>query len=177
MAFQFLCPQGHVLQGEQSQTGQKCKCPYCQTEFLVPAAAVTDAAPAANDQIAPPPKGPPDAFPGISVGGPRQGVAEDTVPKFGDAAPEQQSLLHIPCPNGHVLETPREMLGNDAICPFCNVQFRLRLENSEERRRQNEEQQARRDNKLATAWMNWAIAAAVVVVFGLIGLIAMVASR
>ena len=36
MAFQFCCPQGHVLQGETSQVGQLFQCPMCGVSFLIP---------------------------------------------------------------------------------------------------------------------------------------------
>ena len=36
MAFQFCCPQGHVLQGDPSQVGQVFQCPTCGASFLVP---------------------------------------------------------------------------------------------------------------------------------------------
>jgi hypothetical protein len=36
MAFQFCCTQGHLLQGDPSQIGQMCQCPYCGTPFVVP---------------------------------------------------------------------------------------------------------------------------------------------
>lgn len=36
MPFQFYCPQGHVLQGDESQVGQPCQCPYCGSSFLIP---------------------------------------------------------------------------------------------------------------------------------------------
>ncbi len=238
MAFQFLCPQGHMLQGEPTQAGQQCKCPYCQTEFLVPAPAVSPQAAAlpgtvpqigmpsaAAPQAAVPPAAappaaalpaalPPDApaaplyaapkyempvapapaapgiegaaegaFPGIRTGadfGDR--VSEDSVPQdvaaqFGTVHAEQQSVLHIPCPKGHVLETPRDMLGQDAMCPFCQRQFRLDFHNSREYRAEKEDRRERREQKLGQAWMRWSIAAAVVVVLGVILSIAVVVTR
>ena len=54
MAFQFLCPQGHLLQGEESQAGQQCKCPYCDSLFLVPQPAAADAGAAGPPTVAPP---------------------------------------------------------------------------------------------------------------------------
>jgi hypothetical protein len=36
MGFKFLCPQGHLLEGDSSQAGQPCGCPECGTTFLVP---------------------------------------------------------------------------------------------------------------------------------------------
>ena len=90
-------------------------------------------------------------------------------------ATEQSPIIHVLCPSGHQLETPREMLGEDAMCPYCQTIFRLRFEDSVEYRRQVEEEQQRREQKLAQTWMYWAIAIAVVVILGVITL-ALVAS-
>ncbi len=174
MEFQFLCPQGHLLDGEQSQAGQQCKCPYCQTEFLVPSPAGTPAEAAVQQPVAPAAEQPPGGgFPGIQVGPNSPGaVADGEIPQFGSVAAEQQDLLHIPCPKGHILETPRDMLGQDALCPFCQTQFRLQLESSQEYSKQREDKLQRREQKLGKAWMNWAIVIAVLVVLGVILMIA-----
>jgi len=88
-----------------------------------------------------------------------------------------QGVLHIPCPSGHLLETPREMLGEDAICPFCQVQFRLRYENSIEYRKQRQAERERRELERGKAWMQWSFAIAAVVVIAVILLIAASVSR
>ena len=194
MAFQFLCPQGHVLQGDESQAGQRCKCPYCSSEFLVPQPAGNpppDAAEAGTWEGSSAPAGfenpvyeepaageqsPEGAFPGIRTGA-QPAVSGDVVSQFGAPAAQERSLLHVPCPEGHILETPREMLGQDAMCPFCQRQFRLRFEDSREYRQERDERRERREQKLGKAWLNWSIAAAVVVVLGLIFLIAVAASK
>src|SRR6185295_8589581 len=36
MTFQFLCPQGHLLQGEEAHMGMQCQCPQCGTAFIIP---------------------------------------------------------------------------------------------------------------------------------------------
>jgi hypothetical protein len=36
MAYQFCCPQGHILQGELSIVGHVMQCPMCGSEFHVP---------------------------------------------------------------------------------------------------------------------------------------------
>lgn len=79
--------------------------------------------------------------------------------------------MHIACPNGHELETPREMLGQDVLCPHCNVQFRLREKDSVEYKRRKAQEIERRDRKAGQMWLNWAIVAAVLVVIGIVGLI------
>ena len=169
MEFQFLCPQGHLLKIDTSLVGQKCRCPHCSVEFLVPE----------PDDSPPVPPPEPNAFPGIRTGDPRRdakvgNLSPDQIgAQFGVAAAETQSLVHIPCPKGHVLETPRDMLGTEAMCPLCQEQFHLRLEDSEEYRRQKAEQQERREQKLGQAWLFWSIAIAAVVLLGLVLLIAL----
>ncbi len=224
MAFQFLCPQGHLLQGDESQAGQQCTCPYCQTLFLipdVPAPPAPDApAPmqgpagpgvadlnitgqptasgAVFQQAADAPAEAPQAFDPFQT--PNQQDSFPTAPAEGDAAaftgvhargrfavsgdgPAELdvtgtggSMVHIPCPNGHELETPREMIGQDVMCPHCQAEFRLSMKNSVEYKRQKEETLDRRERQLGKTWLFWAIAMAVVVVSGIIGLIVMVTS-
>jgi len=198
MAFQFLCPQGHLLQTDESQVGQQCRCPYCGVEFLVPPPSGEGSAeqPAAGQEGAwsatPAVAGSQEAlfdepvpdehdggaegnaeegFPGIRTAANQDDPPE--VPAFGLAAAEQATTVHIICPRGHVLETPREMLGQDAMCPYCQAKFRLRFEDTEEYRREQQMQRERHEQKLGKAWMNWAIAVAVVVVMGVVILIAM----
>jgi len=232
MAFQFLCPQGHLLQGDESQAGQQCTCPYCQTLFLIPdvptppapdapspmqgpagpsvadpnvavqptafgavfqQAADLPVAPAEAPQAfdpfrtvdqqssvadfpvaASPAEGDDDAFTGIHARG-RFAVSGDG-PAELDVTDTGGSVVHIPCPNGHELETPREMIGQDVMCPHCQAEFRLSMKNSVEYKRQKEEKLDRRERQLGKTWLYWAIAMAVVVVSGIIGLIVMVAS-
>ena len=87
-------------------------------------------------------------------------------------APAEPTLLHIPCPKGHELEVPPDMLNQDVLCPHCNTQFRLREKDSVEYKRKREIEIERRDYKRGQVWLNWAIAAAVIVVLGLIIMIA-----
>jgi DNA-directed RNA polymerase subunit RPC12/RpoP len=137
-----------LLEGEESQAGQPVNCPVCQMLFLVPA---------------------PITAPAAAVESP----AETRMPAFAppDVAREPD-LLHIPCPKGHELEVPRDMLGQEVLCPHCNAQFLLKERDSVESKRRHEEEQARRDIRLGNAWLNWAIIVAVLVVLGLIIMIA-----
>jgi hypothetical protein len=185
MAFQFLCPQGHLLQGHESQAGQRCKCPYCSVEFIVPRPA---------GMPAPTPDQPQPDSEGGHVGGDDDydGAAGEVHEEYDDDIPmihtgvgtadpneiaaalpasEQSPILHVLCPSGHQLETPREMLGEDAMCPYCQTIFRLRFEDSIEYRQRLEEERELREQKLGQTWMNWAIAIAVVVILGVITLI------
>ena len=231
MAFQFLCPQGHLLEGEESQAGQKAQCPSCGSVFLVPqpipaappdpssaqppapAEAGYQAPPQQQQAQAPPsfqppdPQAPPPQQPAVgpppyqqpAVGPPSfQPPTAETRPEPGGvdfpgirtepeagrsgraAGPPEQievpgraeaPIVHVVCPNGHQLETPREMLGQEALCPFCQVRFRLRLEDSVEYREEKAKERKRREIRASQLWLRWAIAAAVVVVLGLILLV------
>ena len=153
MAFEFLCPQGHLLEGDESQVGSECACPTCGCHFEVPAPLPTEP---------------------INV------VSVDSTPApLPDVRPESFELtraadleiVHIPCPSGHELETPREMLGQEALCPYCNKQFRLRLEKSLEYIREQAEEQRREDLKLGRTWLRISIVLTALVVLGLVVLL------
>jgi hypothetical protein len=88
-------------------------------------------------------------------------------------SPAEPELLHIPCPNGHELETPAEMLDQEVLCPQCNAQFRLRRKNSVEYRKKKELQEAVRLERVGGLWLTWAIVAVIAVAVGLVALIAM----
>ncbi|WP_425616910.1 hypothetical protein NA78x_000573 [Anatilimnocola sp. NA78] len=154
MSFQFECPNGHLLEGTPDQAGQQCHCPTCGMLFLIPEPVAEEPAPAA--------------------GFPFPGAANPTNP-LAAAGPE---LLHIPCPNGHELETPPEMLDQDVLCPQCQAQFTLRRKNSVEFKRKQEEAEMIRVAKIGNAWLQGAIIAVVLIVIGLGALIAIrIASR
>jgi len=69
------------------------------------------------------------------------------------------------------------MLGQEALCPFCQVQFRLRWEDSLEYRREKQLEVERRLARQSKLWMQWSIAAAVAVLIALIIMIAIAASH
>jgi hypothetical protein len=197
MTFQFLCPQGHLLQGEEAHMGLQCQCPQCGVAFIIPTIATADApAPAggggglsgSNLDLVPldddkPAKQaareeiseldvPPVEFSsleGLDDGG-RRGTELD-IGELDDEAGE--SLLHIPCPNGHMLDVPSGMLGTRAMCPHCRAEFRLKREKSIEFQREQEIIDAKR----AKFWIKLAIVAAgvvgVILVFMIIASFAM----
>jgi len=88
-------------------------------------------------------------------------------------APAEPELLHIPCPNGHELETPVDMLDQDVLCPTCNAQFRLRKKDSVEYKRKKEEADRIKEIKTGNFWLQIAIVAAVLVGLLVVGLIAL----
>lgn len=154
MTFQFQCPQGHLLEGDESQAEQQCQCPTCGMLFIIPQPI---GAPAAATAPAFVPGGQPDGQSGEDPANPM-------------AAPPEPELLHIPCPNGHELETPVEILDQDVLCPECNVQFRLKRTNSVEYKAKKEQEERIRLEKTGNLWLTWAIVAVVLVGLILVGL-------
>ncbi len=261
MSFNFLCPQGHWLSGDESQMGQQLQCPVCGSLFIVPVvqpsipmgwlpgqfpqqpqAAVPywppgglqgtvpgpDTTGAASGVPGHVPSWPPAAQPGqlpfvpatapaggeplteapvirtspepvspatsltfaapaaevagtVEAGsaahtslaahaGPDAHVGAGTAGAAGSqpAQPEgtaaqapakkEPRILHIPCPKGHELPTPEEMLDQEALCPYCRTQFRLLYKNSveykQEKARAEQERQAR-INRLAVKLSVW----------------------
>jgi hypothetical protein len=186
MGFQFQCPQGHLLEGDESQAGQQCHCPMCGMLFIIPQPIVTPAAAAeggpafrfsdrfsgvGGEESPSAPAGPaPPEAPALPAGDP----SAPYVPEQGAGpmtAPPEPELLHIPCPNGHELETPVEMLEQEVLCPQCNAQFRLRRKDSVEFKRKKEQEEKLRLEKVGNLWLNWAIVAVVLVVLILVGLV------
>ena len=88
-------------------------------------------------------------------------------PGVAEVEAEESDFLHIPCPNGHELETPYDMLGQEVLCPHCEAQFRLRLEDS----REHHEKMEKHFEERGKFWFNWAIAAAVLIGGGLLVLL------
>lgn len=143
MSFQFECPNGHLLEGSPDQAGQQCHCPTCGILFLIPEPI--------DDEPEPPAPAPAPA----------------------SAAPSEPELLHIPCPNGHELETSLDMLDQVVLCPRCQAQFKLRRKNSVEYKRLEAERERIREANLNKVWLQGAIVAVVLIVIGLGALIAL----
>ncbi len=90
---------------------------------------------------------------------------------------EDPRIWHIPCPKGHILETPHDMLDQDVLCPYCETQFTLRKFQSVEETQKRERERAIRDERTGRLWLNWAIGIAAVVILGVIVMIAVSASK
>lgn len=63
------------------------------------------------------------------------------------------------------------MLGQEALCPYCQAQFRLRYDDSREYRQEQAEELERRERRAAQLWLRWSIGIGLVVVLGVIALI------
>ncbi|MGD9720446.1 MAG: hypothetical protein AB7O59_06560 [Pirellulales bacterium] len=186
MTFQFLCPQGHLLEGEEEHMGMQCQCPQCGTAFIIPTLGQSDdveveveeEAPAAAAEIELEPLEPLDAMRPLDAGlaaplpAPRA-AARQAVEEDDEDVEIGEALLHIPCPNGHELETPAEMIGQKAKCPHCGVVFKLMREESVEYQRQQEILERRQ----AKFWFQTAVIVAGFVVVVLIAMIIIAAVR
>lgn len=268
MPFQFYCPQGHLLEGHESQMGQQSQCPICGSVFVIPMApGMPGPQPAWSPGYSPQPPGyyppqvpaappgayagypnypaafqpgthPAGAYPGGYAGGPMPGgqqpwpgyehapvqpaypggaaamppggmaypgVAAGAMPNGSSPAPfadfqiqtepaaasvetaataqpveepkpepppekQEPRIVRIPCPQGHELQTPMDMVQQDVLCPICGTQFHLRYEDSVEFKEEQAELRRRKAERVNQVALKWSIGAAVVVVLGIIGM-------
>ena len=280
MPFQFYCPQGHLLEGHESQMGQQSQCPMCGSVFVIPmmqggpvpggpfpgmpmsqpggmppgavpgqpggwpgysqpaTPGYGQPLPPAYPQMYPqggyfpgypgapgpafpggpsmpptsapgyPPMSPEQQFTGGGFPGPGGGqppgfMAEEQAPSFPTgqtepqpAAPEaaaapqapaeqppapeppkEPRIIRIPCPQGHELQTPTDMLDQEVLCPICGTQFHLRYEDSVEYKQEVVERRRQRAEQLNKTALKWAIIAAVVIVLGIVAMIIYLVAR
>ena len=158
--------------------GMQCQCPQCGTAFIIPTveqpghSQSQGASARAPAEIELEPLAPLDALGQLErSAGPRRSTATVDTSGLDDSdlsAPVvDEPLLHIPCPNGHELETPLDMIGQRAMCPHCGAEFRLKREKSIEYLRQQEILDRRR----AKFWFQLAIVSASFVVVVLLAMI------
>jgi hypothetical protein len=289
MPFQFYCPQGHLLEGHESQMGQQSQCPMCGSVFVMPMmpgapmqpggpmpggamhpgawpgygqpgmpgygqpAAGGYAPPGAPGygQPAPPgygqpmPQGYPPmhpvGYPGYPAGypgSPENMMPGGAMPGYGQPAAEptysgppgeqapsgfpaintqglpatdlgaapavqggsqpqaasepaatpespaaaapssppaeekkEPRIVRIPCPQGHELQTPMDMVNQEVLCPICATQFHLRYEDSLEFKEEQVELRRRKAEQLNSAALKWSIITAAVVVAAIVGMI------
>jgi hypothetical protein len=258
MPFQFYCPHGHLLEGQESQMGQQSQCPMCGIIFVVPIVPQVPVAgawmpgysqPAQAPAFQPPGfqpqtpgplefrpgfpgapgfvgpacpseiaavhaaegfSGQDDFAPNPSEQGPVGAAAsfpsfesppavessetrsealgaaiaadEAAAPASSEGQPpaaekQQPRIVRIACPQGHELQTPMDMIGQEVLCPFCNSQFLLLYENSVEFKEEQAELKRTREERLNRTALQWAIVTAVVVVLGIISMIVYLAMR
>ena len=79
-----------------------------------------------------------------------------------------QDELQIPCPNGHILHATRDMLDEEAICPFCEEQFELKERNSLEAIEKRELLSEKRQEKQERLFLYWGIG---IMVIGIVSVI------
>lgn len=161
--------------GNEADAGQVSQCPTCGESFLIP----NPVTPPQPDYVEPTIQdqeviGHPEVAeePAIQIS--VDGVPAPAVEEVINHEPE---LLHIACPEGHELEVPRDMLDQDALCPHCDVQFRLREVDSVEYQRKKQVERETRERRMENAWLNWTIALAIVVVLFFLSLWLMTSLR
>ncbi len=196
MPFQFMCPQGHLLEGHESQMGQQVHCPLCGTLLIVPvvgpqAPAATTAAPeypppsrghggwpTPPGTSPPAPEPPPllvqETFPAVQEPSPAPAAEPEPAP---EPEPEEPKTVRILCPNGHELHTPMDMIGMQAACPECNAEFLLRYEDSIEYIEKKKAARLKKDEAFNQAALKWSIAAAVIVFVALITMMIVASMR
>ena len=64
---------------------------------------------------------------------------------------------------GHLLDTSRDMLGQEVMCPHCDAQYSLREKDSEEYQHRRAQQLGARERKIGKLWLNFAIITGVLV--------------
>lgn len=204
MPFQFYCPNGHLLQANEDQIGQSCVCPHCQVEIVIPApAGYTPSSPVTppNAPVSQPPVSTFTGFnpqnnsssqsPQVSLNIQRKKKKFD----FGAAAqetgnagpkpsqkmdigdPDEDSRLHCLCPTGHPLEINRDMIGQKAMCPYCQKTFVITLERTVEYINKKKRADELEDKKMAKFWFQWAIVAIVLAVIFIVVMIVLSVSR
>ena len=191
MAFQFLCPRGHLLQGEDSSAGSQCQCPHCGILFIIPQPLRRPSPSSGAAPESPPDEGQdqgiepvwerdtPDAADPIAQLGfavPEddevvEPAVEDAVDVGGAVDESENAILQVLCPKGHRLQAPRKTLGEDVLCTVCNRRFRLGREHTVEYLEQRAQERALQERRTAKLWIGWAITAAVCVLLGLLLLI------
>src|SRR6185437_7497128 len=143
---------------------------------------------------------PPAGFPGVNTQGypepspdvpmiqtesppqPPSGPApEPEAPSASQPPPAEEKkeprIVRIPCPQGHELQTPMDMVNQEVLCPICATQFHLRYEDSVEFKQEQAELRRRKAEQLNTAALKWSIIAAAVVVVGILGMIIYLVAR
>ena len=117
------------------------------------------------------------AAPQLQTGAPGETAAPAEEAKPAEPEKKEPRIVRIPCPQGHELQTPMDMVNQDVLCPICNTQFHLRYEDSIEFKEEQAELRRRKAEQLNQAALKWSIIAAVVVVLGIIGMILYLALR
>lgn len=172
--------------GDEAHQGQPSQCPHCGAQFMIPIVQPQPGTTPAPQY--PPSQGYPGmaplgsppaqqpfpspgpaiadvagsaAFADVAAGGAPPAPAVQEAPKPEPQKPPEPVIYRIHCPQNHVLETPSDMLGQQALCPYCNTQFELRYEDSEEYQAELAEKKKLREQELNKQWVTWSIRAAI----------------
>ncbi len=91
--------------------------------------------------------------------------------------PDKDDRLHCLCPTGHSLEIDRKMIGQKAMCPYCQKTFVITLERTVEYINKKKHAEELEDKKMAKFWFQWAIVAIVLAVIFIVVMIVLAMSH
>lgn len=155
MSFEFYCPNGDLLEGDDEQLGTQGRCPICGSVFMFPKTTLV----AARE------KRRRDAQNAVDVAAVDAAVEADPPPEPLVLEPR---VIQVLCPNGHVLNTPEELLGSEAVCLKCKVRFSPTVERSVTYLRNKHRYETQKGAAQGRFWLGVAIVAATVVVTALV---------
>jgi len=95
------------------------------------------------------------------------------LPTAGEGEPERRPdddagrprLLRVACPQGHKLDAPCVLDGQDVVCPYCGERFLFSYERSEEYAHESDPPAAR-DCRSRSPWLDWLALTATIAVVG-----------
>ena len=76
-------------------------------------------------------------------------------------------LLRVSCPQGHTLDAPCILDGQEVVCPYCGVRFLFSYAQSEEYRREHGKP-APDNRRTSRFWLDWAALTVTVTVAGVL---------
>lgn len=91
--------------------------------------------------------------------------------------PDEDERLHCLCPTGHPLDIDRNMIGQKAMCPYCQKTFVITLERTVEYINKKKRAEELEDKKTAKLLFQWAIVAIVLAVIFIVVMIALTLSH
>lgn len=109
MSFEFYCPNGHLLEGDDEQLGTQGRCPICGMLFRFPTTTLVARREKLRHDAA------------ARGDGAKSEAAEPELPPE-PIVPERR-VIQVLCPKDHVLDMPEELLGTEVKCLKCKTRF------------------------------------------------------
>lgn len=150
MSFEFYCPNGHLLEGDDEQLGTQGRCPICNVMFTFPTTTLV----ARREKLRH------DAKVRVDEG--KAEAAEPELPPE-PIVPERR-VIQVLCPKGHVLDTPEELLGSEVKCLRCKTRFVPTTERSVAYLRNKHRYETQKGEEQGRFWMGAAVLAVTAVV-------------
>jgi hypothetical protein len=143
MSFEFYCPNGHLLEGDDEQLGTQGRCPICGTLFRFPTTTLV----ARREKLRHDAKLRDD-----------EGKSEAAEPELPPepVVPERR-IIQVLCPRGHVLNILEELLGSEAVCLKCKTRFTPTVERSVPYLRTKHRYETQKGESQGRFWMGVAV--------------------